>query len=516
MTAPMNILVCRHYIRETQEVLKSESHEGIKAHPFAPACAHPQKLSTVKEQIFKDLCSEGCHSILVGGCFLSNEEQLAQLRPPSSIFHKENCFYLFAPSELVDEYISNGSYLIMPGWLAAWRENLELWGFDQPTAREFFHECAKNLVLLDTGVDPLSRENLREMAEYLDLQFQVIAIGLTHYRLQLTQMVLQWQLERARLEVRHSSQKSADYAMGLDLLTELVKELTEEEIIKKIFELFSRLFAPRRMVFYHMVNGQIADIIVQDSRTQDPAVPKTWAEDRKEECAWLEEEKGFYLRMSHQGQVYGHLEVLSVAFPENHGAYLSLAVPIARICSLAISNARLFQEVHILAITDSLTGLNNRRHFMLLADSHFVQSRRYGRPLSVMMLDIDCFKKVNDSYGHVVGDGVLVAVARQCLHEMRVSDVLARYGGEEFIALLPETDSTHAIQAAERIRQKIARLVIDVVGLQLNVTVSIGVATRDPGCPDMNSLIDRGDQALYSAKNKGRNQVIAALDPSTT
>jgi diguanylate cyclase (GGDEF)-like protein len=165
------------------------------------------------------------------------------------------------------------------------------------------------------------------------------------------------------------------------------------------------------------------------------------------------------------------------------------------------------EEVERLAFTDALTGLYNRRHLFLLADREFQRARRYQLPLSAMMLDIDEFKRVNDTYGHVIGDQVLQRVADCCRKELRGVDVIGRYGGDEFVALLPETGLSAACQVAERLRKTIAERVLDTKTGRVTVTVSLGVAVLDDEHLTPESLLDRADKALYIAKQNGRNRV---------
>ncbi|MEK7787822.1 MAG: GGDEF domain-containing protein, partial [Chloroflexota bacterium] len=175
----------------------------------------------------------------------------------------------------------------------------------------------------------------------------------------------------------------------------------------------------------------------------------------------------------------------------------------------AIGNARLFSEVQRLAVIDSLTGIYNRRQFFTLAAREFERSRRYHEPLSAIMLDIDHFKRVNDTYGHAAGDQVLRVIAVECCGRMREADLLARYGGEEFAILMPVTDRQSALAGAERLRHHIARLSIQSDSELLTITISIGVATLDETCKDVETLVNRADHALYAAKRAGRNQVKA-------
>ncbi len=165
------------------------------------------------------------------------------------------------------------------------------------------------------------------------------------------------------------------------------------------------------------------------------------------------------------------------------------------------------QEVHRLAITDYLTNLYNRRHFSKVGEGEVQRARRYRRSLSAIMLDIDLFKRVNDTYGHTVGDQILQGVAESCLQELRGVDVVGRYGGDEFVILLPENDLAAAKQVAERLRKSISKRRFNTTKGTAKVTASLGVVTMDSENQTLETLLSRADQALYVAKQKGGNRV---------
>jgi diguanylate cyclase (GGDEF)-like protein len=160
---------------------------------------------------------------------------------------------------------------------------------------------------------------------------------------------------------------------------------------------------------------------------------------------------------------------------------------------------------------DSLTGLYNRWYVMEKIDSEMNRSLRHGCPVSVLMLDIDHFKRVNDAFGHAAGDGVLRSVAQVLRDSCRVYDVPGRYGGEEFCVVLPETKTGNTTVVAERIRERMAASSFTVGAESVVVTASIGIAGIDSmegeGIVSPSILIDRADRALYSAKHLGRNRV---------
>jgi diguanylate cyclase (GGDEF)-like protein len=181
---------------------------------------------------------------------------------------------------------------------------------------------------------------------------------------------------------------------------------------------------------------------------------------------------------------------------------------LADTAAVAMANARLFAELQIQSITDSLTGLFNRRHLFALAEREFQRARRFGRPLSVIMLDVDHFKQVNDTHGHAVGDQVLAEVARRLRSSIRAIDLIGRYGGEEFVLVLPETELPGAGLLGERLRLALANTPVPTLSGPLAVTASLGVASTQPDVADVATLINRADQALYAAKEAGRNRVL--------
>jgi diguanylate cyclase (GGDEF)-like protein len=169
------------------------------------------------------------------------------------------------------------------------------------------------------------------------------------------------------------------------------------------------------------------------------------------------------------------------------------------------------EQLKALCKTDYLTGVHNRRSFMELAELEFSRARRYGSALSIVMVDVDYFKRVNDSYGHGVGDEVLKLVAGVLAAELRRHDIVARYGGEEFALLLAETPAEPARVLAERCRRRIEAAVLKAAAVTVRVTASVGIAAYPrPGVERVSQLIDRADEALYQAKEAGRNRVALA------
>jgi diguanylate cyclase (GGDEF)-like protein len=174
----------------------------------------------------------------------------------------------------------------------------------------------------------------------------------------------------------------------------------------------------------------------------------------------------------------------------------------------------LLQQAEVLAVTDPLTGLYNRRQLFTLGMYELSRARRLRQSLSALAIDIDHFKQINDSYGHLMGDEVLKAAAHSLQTSLRQGDILTRIGGDEFIILLPAADIREAALVADRIQFAIDRLSIQTPTLPLSVTVSIGVAPLTEEIVDLDGLLRRTDEVLYRAKHAGRACVqIWSLDP---
>ena len=179
-------------------------------------------------------------------------------------------------------------------------------------------------------------------------------------------------------------------------------------------------------------------------------------------------------------------------------------------CTAALSRQIKIQQLQDAAAIDPLTGCYNRRAFEAQLKGHAAGAGRHGKSLSVFMFDLDHFKSLNDTYGHLGGDEVLKEVSRLVRRNIRAEDILARYGGEEFIAILPETDKARAIELADRLRQKISALRIPFDNRTIRVTASFGVAQLGAGT-DILKLVQDADSMLYKAKFNGRNTVMPGL-----
>lgn len=488
------IVFCSNYRRELEQLNLPENCGDLRVVYFPNRCGMPPiEWFKLKEQLPELSADQELHVVSCGGISGLPEKQLIADRYYS--YDLKQCYHLITSPDLAEYYIHKGFYLVTPGWLAHWREILEGWGFDRSTAVNFFEEAARAILLLDTGVDPRAEANLAEFAGYVERPFETVKVGLDYLKLLLGNTVLRSRLEngcQAEKTLLAEQQKEfADFAMALDLLNTLARVRQEEEVLENIKNMFQMLFAPQAVVFRwpEKVNAD-------NNRTEISATDS------------------FTIKVQGSSGLLGYLDIIGVNQPRYLAQYKKLADRIINICGLAIENARHYQTIKDLSDTDGLTGIANRRKLEEHLNQEWRRMLREKKPLTLIMCDIDYFKRYNDLYGHQAGDDCLKAVAKVLAdHSQRSGDLAARYGGEEFTLVLPSVDRVGAAKLAEMIRRNVESLHIKHEGSPISgfVTLSIGVNCQVPvaeSAPE--KMISAADEALYQAKAGGRNRVIMA------
>ncbi len=199
--------------------------------------------------------------------------------------------------------------------------------------------------------------------------------------------------------------------------------------------------------------------------------------------------------------------VLGLPIPSSGPTVRHTVAAAAALLAIAVRNAQLFADVRDHSVKDSLTGCYNRGFALEFLDGELARSRRSGNPVSVVLFDVDNFKRINDRHGHLCGDNVLGAVGQRLRQVLRRSDIRCRYGGDEFLLVLPDTGESGAARVAEWVRGEIEQIAAGPTGERLSVTISAGTATIQKEDQQAADIIERADKALYQAKAHGRNCV---------
>lgn len=254
---------------------------------------------------------------------------------------------------------------------------------------------------------------------------------------------------------------------------------------------------------YMLGNGPVRVGRMSDSEIVlgDDAVSRRHARIERRGDGWVVMDVG-----SRNGTLVNDREISEMA-SFSHGDRLQIGSTIFKLFGGHEAEGAFFEEIYQLTITDNLTRVHNRRHFDDVILREFSRARRFWRKLGLVMLDIDHFKRVNDGYGHLVGDAVLREVAQLIRSRVRRDDTVARYGGEEFVVLMPETGLASAKKVAAQLCTEIASLAVEYREVRISVTASVGCAELLDGDSTATDLIRRADERLYAAKHGGRNCV---------
>ena len=213
-----------------------------------------------------------------------------------------------------------------------------------------------------------------------------------------------------------------------------------------------------------------------------------------------------------RGRTIGVLEIINKRGGPFNRADLELVLTLVEPCAIAIENAILFQRTEQLTITDDLTRLFNSRYLNLYLGREIKRCKRHGIPLSVIFLDLDGFKGINDQYGHLAGSGTLTEVGKILAEGVRESDILARYGGDEFVVVLPETPASGALVIAERLRRAIEEhRFLEPQGIAARISASFGISTYPDHALSPEGLIQKADQAMYRVKEREKNGIEVAV-----
>ncbi len=338
----MNVYICDNLKSEAESVIRQLGKSDVTIYPFPARCGHPP----LEIAELKNLDHNHQPSLILGGiCLQKIRTELAE-RKNTHVRVFDNCFELLLEKGVVEYFIRKGVYLVTPGWLANWQAHVQEWKFSRETARDFFRESCQSILLLDTGVDAASSQNLRDFAKFVDRKADKIQVGTTALK-RLIQSVLQNRADQTYSSESADKRHLSDYAMAMDLLVRMFAgNLNEKAIIETILNTFSMLFAPSEMI-YLKIEDSISSQLYSKSglKFDDPATVKKLAS-LKQQYIWQPSGKGFMLQLHFNKELFGVISIDAIAFPEYKQHYLDLAVFLAEVYSLAIANARRYDIIH--------------------------------------------------------------------------------------------------------------------------------------------------------------------------
>jgi signal transduction histidine kinase len=339
------VALCENFEPEARLVLEGPDFRGEDAVAlvgFPASCGRPPLTAECLRGELERAGVEGRVDVFGEACCA----RLAS-RSDCTVHRLGHCFYLVAPPALVDHHLASGAYLVTPGWLAHWPARLAQLGIDAATAPAMFGESMRRVVLLDTGADPGSRERLPEFGAFVGLPVETIPVGLDYLRVNLSRLVARRRLEAERAEslaaIGGAHRQAAQHAAALDLLSNLTEITVEREAIQRALDVFVMLFAPRHATFVSVQDGAPSCAVSCPPQEGDARALLSRLQENGGEP--LVREAGFLLPIRYSGGLLGVVEVDGIAAPDHLDRDLGLALTIAGVCGLAISNARKYEEI---------------------------------------------------------------------------------------------------------------------------------------------------------------------------
>jgi signal transduction histidine kinase len=339
------ILVCASFALETDALTGEEGLGEVVFINYPNRCGRPKLTWDDVREAVGTPEQYGAIRIFGGFCLSGLQE------PPEDLRHCrttqfEHCFELIASKRTLSRLVSEGSYLVSSGWLADWRRHISEWGFDKSTAREFFADCSRQIVMLDTATSESAVTDLEQFSLFVDRPSTMIPVGLDLMSFRMRLCLEAWRSDSAKKAEQLAQRQQSEYAMAFDLLTILTRSLDESTIIRQTINLYHMLFAASDVTFVRFSDGLPVDVIHAGfGVSPDDTLYIEEAAAFAGECRIVETGNSFLLKVRHGVSTLGVVRVSEIAMPEYIDRYLDLTQATIGICALALINARAFKDI---------------------------------------------------------------------------------------------------------------------------------------------------------------------------
>lgn len=496
----LNLFICENFYLELQKVLEIEGFNDVIIRPFS--CLGENKKNKAKiRDLLESYHVDDQDSIII----CSRQCDINQLIPKGATFkvHQSSyCFNHLASEPCINKILDGKGYIIGLNWLVHWREHVKNMGFDQETARHFFHEFADQLVFFNADIEPAAERYLRELSEFLEIPYEIIPLDLNYATMFFKNIVLEWQMDRDNKKNKSTMKdlqaQCAEYAAITDLMGKIASFTNKRDTIEKAKELFVMVLGAQSFKYWNNgyeemdLSQEVRDLLNNDEKLY----------------ALYKEENKFLIKIKNNKQTHGVFEVSDFIFSEYLVKYLNFALEIGKICGLVLTNIEQYEkliksekDLQYLSYHDNLTGLYNRNYI-----NAFLNANRIESYLTIFMFDIDGLKYVNDHFGHLEGDKLISGVSnilKQCFRE---NDIVARIGGDEFMAILPDCEVEMAGVFKTRLENMIKNHNESIQEKHLTLSVSSGFAVTEKRMETIESLMQKADDLMYAEKREKKKE----------
>jgi hypothetical protein len=348
MQPKLHLICCSNLAQEFELLLASEDRSDIELLVYPVQCDQKPIGNENLEAWLEPRRKSPGEFVFVGSSCLS-EPNPDGSEPACRLYRLNQCLHLFLNESLIAHYIQQGAYLLTPGWLAHWRSHFRQWDFDRPTAREFFGESIRSLLLLETSPDKGNAARLAELADYIGLPYATLPVGLDLMRLHLHKIIADWRMKHLRQvswdSLAQATRQSADSEMVIDMIGSLALAGTEDQAVERLFDLFMMMFAAERLAFLPFVTGQAQVLVLRQAAEVKAEEIRERLRHLSAPWEYTESGHGFRFRIEHRSEFLGCIEVEGIRFPGYKEQYLESALKMAPVAGLALANARALQRL---------------------------------------------------------------------------------------------------------------------------------------------------------------------------
>ncbi len=489
----LEIFVCENAAVDFTGIIKRE-YEDVKIVPYPCLCLCKGRVEQLRELLADHagnendrilLCNRRCNVMkLESGLLRHFRLEIA-----------DYCFEQLISSELLQFITDKGGYVVTSGWLQNWRQKLDAAGFDEATARAFYHDFCTELVYLDTAVKEAGEE-LERLSTYLDIPVRRLNIDTAYAASYLRNLILEWRLQKNNENFSRRSaelkRQNAEYAALIHIMTRISSSRQKREVIEAMKEIFTTLFGAEKFVYSENIEVLPSEF----------AGAAALLEDERAEHLLLESEGKIIVKLFSGQTLNGLLMAGDFMLPQYLPRYAAFAVSVARVAGVVLQNARhieMLEEnkdlLRYLSYHDGLTKLYNRAYF-----NEVLESFKTVECWAAFICDLDNLKIINDQYGHDEGDKAICLTAELLRGCFRETDVVARLGGDEFAVLVPDCDEAQAEILKRRLEDEFKKQ--ELVPRAWPYGVSVGVATSQCRMSAPEEVIKLADARMYEVKRR--------------